>query len=161
MPQPENPSRNIEVRPISAAETLPLRMAVLRPNRPVSASQFVGDDAPTTRHFGAFQAGKNFGIASLFRVEMEDYPGRSALQLRGMATAPEVRGAGFGRALVFACIDFARNIDAEILWCNARTSALGFYEKLGFEIVGKEFEIPDVGPHFRMLMELNGAAPTE
>jgi hypothetical protein len=38
----------------------------------------------------------------------------------------------------------------KLIWCNARTSAVGFYSKLSWEIAGAEFDIPDVGPHFRM-----------
>jgi GNAT superfamily N-acetyltransferase len=78
-------------------------------------------------------------------------PGVSpAFQLRGMATLPEVRGAGFGRALLDACVAAARENGAAILWCNARTSAADFYAKNGWRIVGAEFDIPTVGPHFRM-----------
>jgi GNAT superfamily N-acetyltransferase len=67
-----------------------------------------------------------------------------------MATAPEVRGTGFGRALVAASIACARESGMKLIWCNARTSAVGFYRKLDWEIAGAEFDIPDVGPHFRM-----------
>jgi GNAT superfamily N-acetyltransferase len=67
-----------------------------------------------------------------------------------MATLPEVRGAGFGRALLDACVAAARENGAAILWCNARTSAADFYAKNGWRIVGAEFDIPTVGPHFRM-----------
>jgi hypothetical protein len=82
------------VRPINAAETWPLRQSVLRPGRPLAAAQFPGDDLPTTKHFGAFQGNDLVGIASLFLAEMPEHPGVGALQLRGMATAPTVRGAG-------------------------------------------------------------------
>lgn len=140
----------IEVRTITAAETWPLRLAVLRPQRPLSAAQFPGDDLPPTKHFGAFRDNNLLGIASLFLAEMSERPGASALQLRGMATAPAVRGAGFGRALVAASVAFARESGMNLIWCNARISAVGFYRKLGWEIVGTEFDIPDVGPHFRM-----------
>ena len=143
-----------DVRVISAVETLPLRQTVLRPGRSVAASQFPGDDAPATRHYGAFRDGQLLGIASLFRAELPEQPGVAAWQLRGMATAPEARGAGFGRALVLASITFARDNGARLLWCNARIAAAGFYRKLGFEILGNEFEIPDVGPHFRMMFWL-------
>jgi GNAT superfamily N-acetyltransferase len=139
-----------QVRPITTEETWPLRLAVLRPGRPIEAAQFPGDDAPTTRHFGAFRDAQLLGIASLYLAELRERPGSRALQLRGMATAPEVRGRGLGRALVHASVKFARESRAELLWCNARIVAVGFYRKLGFEIVGDEFEIPDVGPHLRM-----------
>jgi GNAT superfamily N-acetyltransferase len=141
-----------EVRIITAAETWPLRLAVLRPGRPIEAAQFPGDDAATTRHFGAFREGRLLGIASLYLTEMPEQPGLSAFQLRGMATALEARGTGCGRALVHACIAFTRENGAPLLWCNARTVAVEFYRKLGFAVIGGEFEIPDVGPHFRMLL---------
>lgn len=143
-------AHDIEVRVITAEETLPLRISVLRPGRPVEVAKFPEDEAVTTRHFGAFRATRLLGIATLLRVGMPEQPGVPALQLRGMATAPEVRGKGFGRALILACLVFARENGVPLLWCNARTSALGFYRKLGFEIAGAEFIVPDVGPHFRM-----------
>lgn len=147
----------VEVRLITAQETIPLRQAVLRPGRPVEAAQFPGDDLPTTKHFGAFRDRGLLGIASLFLAEMPEQRGRVALQLRGMATAPEVRGQGLGRALVQECLTHARTSDAKIFWFNARIGAVGFYLKLGFEVVGEEFEIPDVGPHFRMWKQLQAS----
>jgi GNAT superfamily N-acetyltransferase len=150
MTQPPTSRAAIKVRTITAKETWPLRLAVLRPGRPVEAAKFPGDDLPGTRHFGAFIGGKLLGITSLYLAEMPERPGVSAYQLRGMATALDVRGLGLGRALVQACAAFTRANEAQLLWCNARTGAVGFYRKLGFEITGGEFEIPDVGPHFRM-----------
>src|SRR6266487_1332521 len=145
-----------EIRVITTGETLSLRQTVLRPGRSIAAAQFSGDDAPATRHFGAFSAGRLVGIASLFLAEMPGQSGVAAWQLRGMATAPEARGKGFGRALGAACVAFARENGARLLWCNARTPAVGFYRKLGFETLGGEFEIPGVGPHFRMTLQLGG-----
>ena len=144
----------VEVRQVSAAETVPLRHAVLRPGRPVETALFAGDDLPSTKHFGAFRNGQLLCIASLFQAELPEEPGVAAIQLRGMATAPEVQRTGLGRALVIGCVAFAREKGVRLLWCNARTYAAGFYTKMGFEIVGKEFDIPDVGPHYRMKLML-------
>jgi ribosomal protein S18 acetylase RimI-like enzyme len=145
---------SVEVRQISAAQTVPLRHAVLRPGRPVETAFFAGDDLSSTNHFGAFRNGQLLCIASLFEAELPDEPGVAALQLRGMATAAEAQRAGLGRALLLGCFAFAREKGARLLWCNARTYAAGFYRKLGFEIVGKEFDVPDVGPHYRMKFDL-------
>jgi predicted GNAT family N-acyltransferase len=145
----------VTVRQISAAETIPLRHAVLRPGRPVESALFPGDDLVSTRHFGAFRNGQLLCIASLFDAELPDAPGVSAIQLRGMATASAAQRTGLGRALVLGCVNFARQQGARLLWCNARHYACGFYSKLGFEIVGEQFDIPDVGPHYRMKLELN------
>ena len=145
---------SVEVRQISAAQTVPLRHAVLRPGRPVETAFFAGDDLATTKHFGAFRNGQLLCIASLFEAQLPDEHGVAAIQLRGMATATEAQRTGLGRALVLVCVAFAREKGARLLWCNARTYAAGFYSKLGFEIVGKEFDIPDVGPHYRMKLKL-------
>ncbi len=68
-----------------------------------------------------------------------------------MATEPDVRGAGFGAALVAACIEHAAAHRGGELWCNARMAAVGFYRRMGFEVVGDEFEIAGIGAHVVMV----------
>lgn len=85
---------------------------------------------------------------------MPEHPHIIAYQLRGMATMPGARKRGLGRALVQTCLSVARENAVQHLWCNARTSAVVFYLKLGFEIIGHEFYIPDVGPHLRMSLKI-------
>ena len=41
------------------------------------------------------------------------------------------------------------------VWCNARTSAKGFYETMDFESLGDTFEIEGVGPHILMSRKIN------
>ena len=147
------------IRPISAAETIAVRWPVLRPGFPRETASFDGDDAPGTLHFGTFDGERLVGVASIYLVPCPEkitaQPDASpAFQLRGMATLPEVRGAGFGRALLNACVAAAQEKGATILWCNARTSAADFYAKNGWRIVGAEFDIQTVGPHFRMWIVL-------
>ena len=67
-----------------------------------------------------------------------------------MATEPDVRGAGFGAALVAACVEHAAAHGGSELWCNARMGALGFYRRMGFDVVSDEFDIPGIGPHVVM-----------
>lgn len=143
-----------EIRRITAAETWPLRQAILRPGQPVEAAQFPGDQAPATRHFGAFEAGHLLAIGSLFHAALPEKPGSPAFQLRGMATVPAARGRGLGRALALAGIAAARHAGVELVWCNARAPAVAFYRKLGFEVISPEFEIAGIGPHFRMTLAL-------
>jgi GNAT superfamily N-acetyltransferase len=140
------------IRLISAAETIPVRWSILRPGFPRESAIFPGDDLETTRHFGAFDdAQRLVGVASIYLAPMPEQPHLApAWQLRGMATVPDVRGAGHGRALVDACVASAREAAATIIWCNARVAAAAFYEKCRWEILGREFDVPTVGPHFRM-----------
>jgi len=41
-----------------------------------------------------------------------------------------------------------------LLWFNAREVALSFYKNLEYEVMGSIFDIPKVGPHYRMKKEL-------
>lgn len=145
------------IRPISAADTIAVRWPILRPGFPRETAVFDGDDAATTLHFGAFDGGTLVGVASIYLVPFPPHPDAApAFQLRGMATLPEVRGRHFGEALLAACVAAAREKGAALLWCNARTSAAKFYAKNGWQIVGEEFDIPTVGPHFRMRRAVDG-----
>jgi predicted GNAT family N-acyltransferase len=40
------------------------------------------------------------------------------------------------------------------VWCNARTRARTLYERVGFVVASEEFEPPDIGPHYRMELEV-------
>ncbi len=148
------------IRPISAAETIAVRWPVLRPGFPREMAVFDGDDAPGTLHFGAFDGAALVGVASIYLAPFPAPPdpakreGMPAFQLRGMGTLPEVRGAGFGAALLDACVAAARGNGAALIWCNARTSAAKFYAQRGWQIIGDAFDIPTVGPHFRMRLGL-------
>jgi GNAT superfamily N-acetyltransferase len=145
---------DVIVRPVSAAATRPLRLDVLRPGRPPADAAYPGDDDPTTVHFAAVVAeaaeaaggAPVLGIASLYAEPRPGGP-TPAWRLRGMATHPDVRGAGVGAALLTACIDHVAAHGGGELWCNARLPASGFYARFGFEVVGERFEIEGIGPH--------------
>jgi GNAT superfamily N-acetyltransferase len=140
-----------EIRKISPEDTYAIRLELLRPGHPIEDAMFPGDRDPETVHFGAFSGEDHVGIATLLRAAFPAQPDvTGAWQLRGMATLPSVQGLGFGRALLAACVEHARSRSAELLWCNARSHAIGFYERAGFQCVGDEFHIEDAGPHFRM-----------
>jgi GNAT superfamily N-acetyltransferase len=140
------------VRPARLDEILALRHAVLRPGRPVDTAFFDGDDAPTTIHVGAFAGALLVGCASVMRRPLD---GEDALQLRGMATAPDRVGRGIGTAVLrFVEEDLAPSEGVRLLWCNARTSASGFYAGAGWKLASAAFDVPDVGPHVRMVRRL-------
>lgn len=142
----------ITVRPIPTLAVMPLRCALLRPGLPPETAQFDGDDEVGTVHLGAFREGETeaVGVVTLVERPFADQPQRRAFQLRGMAVAAELQGSGVGRRLVEECFAVARKRGKDVIWCNARTPASGFYRVLGFEVVGAEFEIPTAGPHYRM-----------
>lgn len=149
----------LEIRPISSDRTHPLRNLVLRPGKPAADCRWPGDDDPGSFHAGAFVDDALVAIASVIPQPMPGADPTAAgplcsFRLRGMATHPEHRGQGLGSALLSYCIEHARNAGGDVLWCNARTPALEFYRRAGFETVGEEFETPDIGPHVRMRLDL-------
>jgi GNAT superfamily N-acetyltransferase len=140
------------IRSASFDEIVRLRYEVLRGGLPPEAAIFPGDHDATSRHYGAFADGQNVGCATLHLNQWLDEP---AWQLRGMATSPDFRGSGVGREiLTFIERDVAQNHTVHLLWCNARVPAVRFYQRLGWQVVSEEFEVPTAGPHMRMVKRL-------
>src|SRR5262245_10855739 len=95
---------SVLIKRISSNETIAIRWPILRPGFPRETAVFDGDDAQTTQHFGGFVDDRLVGVASIYQVPCPDRPDvLRAWQVRGMATLPEVRGLGIGKALVTAC----------------------------------------------------------
>lgn len=113
---------------------------------------FPGDDASTSRHYGAFRGTVVLCCATLHSSE---WAGEPAFQLRGMATAPEARRTGLGRRVMDLMEqDLRARGDVLLLWCNARVPAVEFYRSMGWKVVSDQFEIPTAGPHFKMVKRL-------
>ena len=85
---------------------------------------------------------------SLMRSELDS---ESAWQLRGMAVDVDLQGMGLGGRLLNYAMDDARPVGySMVMWCNARITAVGFYEKYGWKVCSDVFDVPLVGPHFKM-----------
>lgn len=138
----------IAIRPITAAETRPLRHTILRPHQAPETLVYPGDNDPDSLHVGAFLGDEIVGIASVVRESVPNENDAQSWRLRGMATRPEVRKQGVGTQLVRACIVHIAAYGGTSLWCVGRTSALSFYHSVGFREEGEEFETPHTGPHY-------------
>ncbi|HEX8002560.1 MAG TPA: GNAT family N-acetyltransferase [Mycobacteriales bacterium] len=141
----------MEVRVVDPEETLDLRQRVLRPHQTKDEVRAQGDGAP---QLAVYVEGRLVATANVRPEPMPGDPRAGDWRLRGMASEPELRGRGFGAAALRAALDYARERGAARVWCNARTPALGFYERHGFAVVGEEFELPDAGPHYLAFVEL-------
>jgi len=131
------------VREVPLASTRALRQAVLRPHETVA--QMAAHEPPGAVAVAAVQGG---AVIAVGFVAPEGEPG--AWRVRGMATAPESRGHGAGTAVLDALTRHARAAGARRIWCNARVSARGFYDRAGFRVVSEQFELPHIGPHVVM-----------
>ncbi len=79
--------------------------------------------------------------------------GNGIAKLRQMAVRKKYQGTGIGRELLLYAETIARAKGFNKITMHARNTALGFYEKLGYRIIGEEF-IEVTIPHFEMEKEL-------
>ncbi len=95
------------------------------------------------RHFGAFDADRIVGC--LIVVPLDDGLG----QLKQMGIEAALQGQGIGRQLITDVESRLSEEGVRELWLHGRSTAVGFYEGLGYRVEGESFV--EVGiPHFKM-----------
>jgi GNAT superfamily N-acetyltransferase len=134
------------VRGAELDEVRPLQLAVLRPHGPLP-----GDVPPPADalHVAALRDGSVIGAATLVP---EAWPGPSVVRqpswrLRSMVVAEAERGSGVGRAVLDRAVELAVSRGVGSLWAEARSSALGFYQRSGWTVDGDEWIKAGIGPH--------------
>ena len=99
-----------------------------------------GDDNLDAVHLAAIADGELVAACLILPLP---YPRRpevnNAWQLRGMATLPAHRNRGIGAQLLAAGVATALGRGGQLMWCEARTSALPFYTQHGFAVDGPEY----------------------
>jgi predicted GNAT family N-acyltransferase len=142
----------ITVDEVAAEVTYGLRAAVLRPDG--GEITWAGDEDPATFHLAAHSGEMVVGVV---RFSPAPCPWRTATapwQLRGMATDAAERGTGVGRAMVAHGLARVAARGGDLVWCHARVTAAGFYERMGFTAVTSEYDKPGIGPHVGMLRSI-------
>ncbi len=105
--------------------------------------RIAADFDPDAVHLGAFDAESRLvGCATLI-------PAEGGIQLRAMAVDPAWQGTGVGAAVLTSAAEVAQERE-QSLWCEARAHAVGFYERSGWAVESDLFEVPRIGPHYRM-----------
>jgi ribosomal protein S18 acetylase RimI-like enzyme len=136
---------------ITGKETLYLRSTALRNNVPEQECIFETDHMGF--HLGAFVEDQLVSVATFFPNDYSDL-GPGGYQLRGMATATAFSRRGHGASLIVFALGELKGMGVNYLWCNARKNAADFYKKLNFEIISLEFEVPGIGPHYKMSIQI-------
>lgn len=98
-------------------------------------------------HIAAYEDDRMLGCCML----VEEDP--QTVRLRQMAVMNDLQGKGIGKALMQFAENLARDRGYKRITMHARGNALGFYEKMGYKKIGKEFEEITI-PHFVMEKEL-------
>jgi N-acetylglutamate synthase-like GNAT family acetyltransferase len=92
---------------------------------------------------GAFEDDRLLGCCLLTRMDAV------TVRLRQMAVPNGMQGKGIGRALMIFAENIARDQGYKRLCMHARSSATGFYKKLGYVTTGNEFTEVTI-PHYIM-----------
>ncbi|MEQ1824803.1 MAG: GNAT family N-acetyltransferase [Pirellula sp.] len=127
-----------------------LRYRILRKpfGMPYASAQFPEDNLSATLHLMATSNQGILGCASLL-FDLS----KSRTQLRGMAIAEEWQRHGIGTLLLERVHEIGVDRKQQ-LWCNARASAVAFYQRNGWTTCGDFFDVPLVGAH--IVMEWHG-----
>ena len=147
----------LEVVELQTSETYELRTAVLRDNTPTSDPKYAEDSNPGTVHLGIFDAHENLiGTSTWVINPWQEDSTTQAIQLRGMAVAKNRQSAGLGAMLLTAGVIHAEKLKAKYIWAKARDSALNFYLRHDFSVVGDGFtEGTTQMPHHLVVRKIN------
>jgi len=146
---------SIKVKSIHPLATRPLRHKVLWPHISLEEDCNIDiDQREDGIHLGSFYEDKIISVASFFKMHSDKIDFSHQYRLRAMATDPDYRKLGSGRELLTSAFEILRKKEADVLWCNAREVALGFYSSLGFEVIDEWYDIPVIGPHKFMYYSL-------
>jgi GNAT superfamily N-acetyltransferase len=146
---------SIEVRDIDLDATMDLRARVLRNHIPGLPVHAAADDLPDTWHLGAFRGDRLVGVVTVFPQPAPGHADVPAQRFRFMAVEPSEQGGGAGTALMEEVMARARARGDRLLWANGRDTALDFYVRLGFEVMGDSFtDATSNLPHHVVLLRL-------
>jgi GNAT superfamily N-acetyltransferase len=121
----------IDLKQIQADETWALRHKVMWPYKPLDFV-ILPNDADGW-HYGLFENGQLVSVISMF-IKGEE------AQFRKFATDTAYQGKGYGSKLLVFLIDKAKDVSVKELNCNARVTAIGFYEKFGMKVDSEIFQ---------------------
>lgn len=121
----------MDIKPVSLAEVWLLRHEVMYPDYPVDAVKLKDDEQGL--HLGIYAGGELASVVSVFQQGRE-------MQFRKLATRKNWQGKGFALSLLHYVNSLAQQKKMQRLWCNARLSATGLYEKMSMHATGQPWQ---------------------
>ncbi|KAF9448774.1 hypothetical protein P691DRAFT_729043 [Macrolepiota fuliginosa MF-IS2] len=153
----------IYCRRIEVEDTLALRHSVLWPTKDIAHIKLPEDEAGV--HLGAFLENDDrkepVAVISLFTEDIPQLFGLSppihttrTIRFRKFACDVAHQSKGIGSQLLEYTVSVARSdMNGSLLWCDARTTALSWYQQRGLEQFGDTF-YKGVVEYVRMKREL-------
>lgn len=136
----------VSIRQINWQLALPIRQAVLWPEKPLQFSKVEGDESAV--HYGAFCDDILVCVASV-------YNDGDAVRLRKFATLPTYQRQGIGSAMIAQIVEQLKQQQVRRFWCDARSTATTFYQQFGLAILGDELFKSGVS-YYRMAIDWPG-----
>ena len=124
-----------------------LRYEILRKPLGLQFSKDELDQEKDEILIGAVEDEKILGCCMVVKTD------NKTCRLRQMAVINKLQGKGIGKALMVFAENLARDRGFKNLTMHARKSAVGFYERLGYRVVGEEFQEVTIS-HYVMEKEL-------
>ena len=140
----------MDIKVVAAKDIRPLRNLVLRPNLPIETTYYDLDNDIGTFHLASIMDNTIISIGTFYPENDIELQTKNGYRLRGMATHPKFRRKSAATKLMKESFVLLKEKKCDVLWCNARLVAVEFYKSLGFKITGEIFDIPSIGPHYKM-----------
>ncbi len=141
-------------------DALSVRYRVFVDEQGVDPDTEVDDHEEEATHVVAYEGDDPVGVARLRGYdpgEHEEVPTaereESVAKIERMAVLRSHRGQGVGRAILKHVENRAREMGFERAWLHAQVRSAGFYEALGYNRIGAEFEEAGI-PHVVMKKRL-------
>lgn len=128
-------------------QMIKLRSEILRKPLHLSFEKDELDREKSDILIAAFEDDKMLGCCLLTKID------KDAVRLRQMAVQNNLQGKGIGASMMNYAENIARDNGYRKMIMHARKTAIGFYEKLGYSLVGNEFTEVSI-PHLVMEKKL-------
>jgi GNAT superfamily N-acetyltransferase len=119
------------IKEVFIDQILPIRQQVMWPEKPIDFVRVPEDENGI--HFGLFVEENLISVVSVFIHRQE-------AQFRKFATLEQFQGKGYGSKLLQYIFDFLEAKNTNRIWCNARISKAGYYQKFGMTTTDATFE---------------------
>lgn len=120
----------MDIKRIEGKQTLTLRQQVLWPDKDIAFCQLEGDQ--DALHFGAYINNELVCVASVFIDN-------SKARLRKFATSTSCQNNGIGTQILAHILKELPTYGINYFYCDARLSAIKFYQRFGMSCQGDPF----------------------
>ena len=125
--------KQIDHGTVQYAQMVELRSQVLRKPLGLDFTEEELDREKDEILIAAFDEDEILGCCMLCKTDDGE------LKLRQMAVKDEIQGTGIGASIISFSENLARDKGYHKIIMHARDSAIGFYEKLGYKVIGEPF----------------------